>query len=121
MIIYCSKDLLFATKIGSTADALGVENRPARDADALGKRLDQLDDGKCNDAVTAVFVDLQMGPIAIDLITQTKAHTATITVIAFGRHTDVDLLAQASKRGSDHVLVRSEFVVQLPQLLQQYA
>ena len=33
----------------------------------------------------------------------------------------LDINLQASQRGSDHVMVRSEFVVQLPQLLQQYS
>jgi len=120
MVVYCSKDLLFATKIGSTADALGVANRPARDVESLRNRLEQVDDGKCNEQVTAVFIDLEMQDRAINLIEQVLSHDGQAAVIAFGRHTSADLLERARQLGAQHVMARSDFVVQLPQLLQHY-
>ena len=86
MIVYCCHDLLFATKIGSTAEAIGVPNRPARDGEALRKRLDRVDDGKINEPVTAVIIDLAMGATGLELLSQSKTHDTQLPVIAFGSH-----------------------------------
>ena len=120
MIVYCASDLIFATKIRSTADAMGVPSRPVRDGDMLQKRLDRLDDGKCNEPVTAFFVDLDTGDDGITLIKQLKQSSSSAMVIAFGSHVAVELLDSAKAAGSDYVLARSQFTEQLPQLIQQF-
>ncbi len=70
MIIYCTQDLIFATKIASTAETLNVPARPARDLNKLRDRLNRVDDGsnKPNDPVTRVFIDMEMADTALAMI-----------------------------------------------------
>lgn len=121
MIVYCCQDLLFATKIRSTAEELGIGARPARDAEALGKRLDEVDDGKLNERVMGVAIDLALGDAALALIAQAKAHATGPLVVAFGSHVAAQLLEAAAERGADFVLPRSAFTASLPQILQRIA
>ncbi|MEX1015362.1 MAG: hypothetical protein WDZ31_01350 [Phycisphaeraceae bacterium] len=124
MIVYCCADLIFATRIRATAEALGLVTRPVRDAEMLRKRLEQVDDGtpgRPNDPVTALMLDLDAGEPALPLIKQTKQHDPTIPVIAFGPHVAVDLLDAAKQQGADVVLPRGAFTARLPDLLRQYA
>jgi len=121
MIVYCCEDLLFATKIRSTADELGIGARPARNAEALGDRLNQIDDGKLSEPVMGVAVDLALGDVALTLIEQAKAHAAAPLVVAFGSHVATQLLESAAERGADFVLPRSAFTASLPQILDRLA
>ncbi len=120
MIVYCCADLIFATKIRSTAEALEAVSRPVRDAEMLRKRLDRVDDGKPNDPVTAVMVDLDTGEAGLDLIGQTKTHDATLPVVAFGSHVATELLHSARERGADFVMPRSQFTANLPELVRRF-
>ena len=120
MIIYCCHDLIFATKIGSTADAVGVASRPARDEQKLLARLGRVDDGKLNEPVSAVVIDLALGDVAIDLLKRVKEHDSDVPVIAFGSHVDVERLESARSNGADMVMPRSQFTVQLPTLLERF-
>lgn len=117
MIIYCCHDLIFATKIHSTAEALGLVCRPARDAAALANRLDRVDDGKANETVTGVVVDLTIGDAALGLIELAKGHASAPTVIAFAPHVETQRLAEAERCGADRVMPRGAFSAQLPDLL----
>lgn len=117
MIVYCCSDLIFATKIHSTADAIGVVCRPARDESALQARLDRVDDGKANGAVDAVIVDLTMGEAGLKLIGLAKGHEAKPEVVAFAPHVEVRMLEAAEELGADRVMPRGAFASQLPQLL----
>lgn len=83
----------------------------------LSNRLNQVDDGKANDPVTQVLIDLDLGDLAIEMIRATKTHDASIPVIAFGPHVAVKLLEAAREAGANQVLPRSAFTAQLPQLL----
>lgn len=121
MIVYACSDLFFATRIGSTAETLGVVSRSVRDATALAQRLDRVDDGKANEPVGALMVDLDLGDTALALIEQAKAHAAAPVVIAFGSHVATELLNAARAAGADQVLPRSAFTAKLPGLLEQYA
>ena len=121
MIVYCCCDLIFATKVGSTAQALGYAARPARNLEALQRRLDRVDDGRPNDPVTAVMIDLELGPVGLELLDRTKAHDTAIPVVAFGSHVAVEVLEEARAAGADFVMPRSQFVTQLPALVQRFA
>lgn len=120
MIVYCCSDLIFATKIRSTAESLGVPSRPARDVQALERRLDRVDDGKLNDPVTAVMVDMDLGETALQLIAAAKAHATRPPVIAFGSHVATELLQSARERGADFVMPRGQFTATLPALLERF-
>ena len=139
MIVYACKDLIFATKIGSTAQALDVPARPARTPEMLRARLERIDDGKVNDAVSCVMVDLELGEVAFDLIKLAAAwrdgstgkaqdHSSKSNggsagrsegprVIAFGPHVMVDALAGAERCGADAAMARGAFTARLPELI----
>ncbi len=120
MIVYCCSDLIFATRIRSTCDTLGILSRPARDEPMLQNRLDRVEDGKANDAVSAVLVDLDLdaGPALIALA---KAHPASPPIIAFGAHVATERLQAAHHAGASQVLSRGTFTKDLPALLQRLA
>ncbi|MCC7192725.1 MAG: response regulator [Phycisphaeraceae bacterium] len=119
MVIYCCTDLIFATKISSTAETLNVPARPARNAEAMRKRLERVDDGKLNDPVTGVMIDLEMGDDGLALLDQVKQHDPTIPVVTFGSHVATEALQAARQRGADFVLSRSMFSNSLPSLLEK--
>lgn len=56
-------------------------------------------------------------------IPELKSSPATrrIPILAFGPHTNVDLMREAKRVGADAVLARSRFTADMPNLLQQYA
>ncbi len=126
MILSCCKDLIFATKIRSTAEHVGVPYRAAGNVQAVLDRLNRVADGRLNEPVTGVLVDMEMGDAALAIIDAIKAHTpgpasaGGIPVIAFGSHVAVQVLAQAREKGADAVMPRSQFVSQLPDLLRKY-
>lgn len=121
MIVYCCSDLIFATKVRATAEALGVVSRPVRDAAMLGARLAQVDDGRANGPVAAVLIDLEVGEQVLPLIGQVKAHDASIPVVAFASHVLTDLLAAAGEAGADQVMTRGAFTAALPGLIGGFA
>ena len=119
MMIYCCKDLIFATKIRATADSLSLPSRPARDAAALQKRLDRVDDGQPNEPVSGVIIDLEMGDDALALVDQIKKHSASIPVVAFGSHLATQTLQAAREHGADFVMPRSVFAANLPNIIER--
>ena len=120
MVVYCCADLIFATKIRSTAEALGVPARPVRNEEMLRLRLEQGDDGKVNEPVTGLLIDLETGETGLALIDLAKAHQASIPVIAFGAHVATELLHAARERGADFVMPRGQFTANLPTILERF-
>ena len=120
MIVYCCADLIFATKVRSTCDALALLSRPARNTEMLQNRLNQVDDGKPNDPVAVVLIDLDMGDDAIELIQTARAHNPELPIIAWGPHVAVELMEHASQAGASRVMARGAFTAQLPQLLERF-
>ena len=77
-------------------------------------RLDRLEDGKLNEPVTGVLVDLDLAELAIDIIRGVKAAGPDVQVIAFGAHVATDILAEALDAGADQVVfaeVKAAFAV----------
>ena len=120
MIIYCCADLIFSTKVRSTCEALKAVSRPARNPEMLQKRLDRVDDGKANDAVTLVLIDLDIGEPALELIQTARSHDTTLPIIAWGPHVAVDLLKKAGEAGATEVMTRGSFTSSLPQNIDQF-
>lgn len=120
MILYCASDLLWASKIKGTGDALGIPCRPVRNADMLAARLADSD-------VRALIVDLEAGDAALALIVQLREHGShsenpaaeppSVRVVAFGPHVDKDRLQAARDAGADAVYTRGAFADRLPDLL----
>jgi len=121
MLVYCTTDLIFATRIRAAADDAGRVSRPARNAEMLQARLNCVDDGKPNDAVTRVIVDLAMEEDAIAMIAQAREHDAELSIVAFGSHVEVELFQQAREAGASESMPRSRFVEALGQLVQPLA
>jgi len=117
MIVYCCADLIFATKVRSTCDALGAVSRPARNAEMLQKRLGRVDDGKPNEAVTLLLIDLDLGEPALELIQKARSHDADLPIIAWGPHVAVDLLDHAGQAGASQVMTRGAFTSKLPEIV----
>ncbi len=102
-------DLIFATKIRSTAASLGVEVAVVRDRAAMLA---------CLDDVATVILDLNLdGEDAIELIRLARARPAAPTIIAYCAHVDMDLASAAEQAGADAVMPRSKFVARLPEIL----
>ncbi|MEM6259250.1 MAG: hypothetical protein AAGI37_13280 [Planctomycetota bacterium] len=121
MIVYCCADLIFATKVRSTCEALGAVSRPARNAEMLQKRLDEVDDGKPNGPVALLLIDLDLGEPALDLIQQARAHDAELAIISWGPHVAVELLNAAGEAGASDVMTRGSFTAKLPDIIQQFS
>lgn len=86
----------------------------------LQKRLDRVDDGKANDAITLLLVDLDIGEPALELIRQARSHNAELPIITWGPHVAVDLLNQAGEAGASDVMTRGSFTAKLPEIIQQF-
>ncbi len=137
MILYCCSDLLWATKVKSTADALGIACRPARTLEMLNARL-------ADSPVKAIILDLESGPVAMELLArvrpagarstgaearaETRADTSAessesreIRVVAFGPHVEVGALQSAAAAGAESVMTRGAFNARLPDILRDLA
>jgi DNA-binding NarL/FixJ family response regulator len=105
------RDLIFETKIKSTAQSLGIGAVVVRSAQELEALLVK------EPSIRLLIVDLNTaGPTACDAIRIAK-NRPTVCVLAFVSHVDTDLANLASEAGADEVLPRSRFSAQLPQLL----
>lgn len=130
MILYLAADLLWASKIKATADALGLACRPVRDMEMLEARL-------ADSPVRALIVDLDVAETALAMIGRVKGigHRASgigdntirdvsdctaaqcpkpdasspIRVLAFGPHIEKNTLQAARDAGADDVLTRGAF------------
>lgn len=110
MILYCTADLIFATRIRSTADAIGVPARPARTPDRLRELI-------VEEIVNAIIVDLDAGDVAIDLIEAAANLNPPLPSLAFGPHVNLEAFEKAQRAGASQVMARGRFAEQLPDLL----
>jgi hypothetical protein len=115
MILYLAADLLWGTRIRSTAESLGIPARPARNLDMLTARLADSD-------VRGFVVDLEGGEAAIALIGHLRRADATpkergVRVVAWAPHVDVEGLRRAKEAGADAVMARGAFARGLVRIL----
>jgi CheY-like chemotaxis protein len=99
MILYAAADLIWASKIKATADALGLAARPVRTPEMLAARL-------ADTAPTALLVDMDKGEEALALIRQARAALPWLAIVAFGPHVAKELLQSAREAGASDVLTR---------------
>ena len=116
MVCYCAADLLWATRIKSTADALGVPCRPVRNLEMLEARL-------VDSPVRSLIVDLE-SENGLSLIRRLRGEGADerargIRIVAFGPHVGVEVLQEAKRAGADEVMARGAFSARLPEILGQ--
>jgi hypothetical protein len=113
-ILLCC-DLIFTTKIQSTARALGYH------LEVIG------DVFKAKSAILArhpqvIFVDLTAGKLSVpeSLCELIKLAGPDVWFVAFGPHVEKDSLANAKAAGCQVVLPRSKFADNLPALMRFY-
>jgi hypothetical protein len=115
MILYLAADLVWATKIKATAQALRVPARPARNLEMLEARLDDSD-------VRALVLDLESPEEAIALIQRLRGPTATdrdraIRILCWAPHVATDVMERAREAGADQVVTRGAFDHNLERIL----
>ncbi|MBY0112982.1 MAG: hypothetical protein K2Y21_09185 [Phycisphaerales bacterium] len=144
MILYLAADLLWASKIKATADALGLPCRPVRNMEMLEARLG-------DSPVRALIVDLDVAETALAMIGRVKGRvvgpaasssgkdalpdagartdasspnpgaSSAIRVLAFGPHIEKNTLQAARDAGADDVLTRGAFDHHLDAVLTKLA
>ena len=106
-------DLIFSTKISSTARALSIDARTVAHADALAAMLEE-------SGVRLVIVDMSLGvEKAGEALRCAGGHESSPTTIAFYSHVQSELREAAEAAGAQHIMPRSQFSEQLPNLLAQ--
>ncbi len=113
MVLCAVEDLLFVSKLRSTASALGVEVRFVRSPDAL---LEQARHA----APSLLVLDLNADRLEpLEMVSALRAEPAlsAIRTVGFVSHVQADRIEAARAAGVDVVLARSAFVAQLPSLL----
>jgi DNA-binding NarL/FixJ family response regulator len=115
MILYVCADLLWATRIKSTAEAAGLSARPVRSAEMLRDRLADSD-------VRALVVDLEAGETGLALIRRLRGPDAPpehrrVRVLAFGPHVNTEAFERARAAGADRAIARGGFAERLADVL----
>jgi CheY-like chemotaxis protein len=103
---------MFQSRLQQQARALGYEIAVADTPEAVRYGLDRS---------PALFViDLDVAGLDWRQAVE-AAKEGSVAVLAFGRHTEAQLLRSAREAGCSHVVPRSTFVEELPQVLDQLA
>ena len=109
-----SRDLIFTTKILSTARALGHLVMTAGNAALASAMIERW-------RPKVVFVDLSAGDLVRpEALLAYKRLAPETPFVAFGSHVETAVLAAAADAGCDPVLPRSRFTAELPALLRRY-
>ncbi|HEX5874519.1 MAG TPA: hypothetical protein VFY60_07700 [Pyrinomonadaceae bacterium] len=112
-VIAVVDDMFFASKIRATAEASGVEISFARSKEAVIEKVRQI-------KPALIVIDLHNQKVdPVDLAADLKAdeQTAEVPLVGFFSHVHTDLQKNALAAGFDHVLPRSVFSRDLPQIL----
>jgi CheY-like chemotaxis protein len=114
MILLLCDDLIFTSRIGGTAKALGLSFRAAKTMPELQQILMQ-SPPRC------VIVDLQAPDLALaDLVRAAAALPSRPTLVGYGSHVDTATLKAARDAGLDVVWPRSKFVDELAAALPEW-
>ncbi len=107
-----TRDLMFTSKVTSTAASLGLRIEVVGTIEQLSRRLTEA-------APRAVFLDLSLSDLDPVQVVAALPVAARPQVIAFGSHVDEVRLNAARDAGCDDVMPRSTFSATLPELLQR--
>jgi CheY-like chemotaxis protein len=109
-------DLLFRSKIDDAARRAGVPLRVAKSGEQLDRHL-----GNATPAV--LLIDLEMEGLDTPAMLARLRHSpggATVPVIGFAGHTNVEVI-HAARAAGVQVMARSAFVTQLPAMMERIA
>ena len=114
MILYLASDLIWATRIKSTAEDVGKAARPVRSIEMLEARL-------ADSPVTALIVDLESPDVGLAMIRHLRASAEpahhVIRILCFAPHVKKDIMQEARDAGAHEVLPRGSFDHNLPDIL----
>jgi CheY-like chemotaxis protein len=117
MILVVADDLLFRSKISTTAKTLGVVVRAATTPDAALERARE-------DHPTLVLIDLDgQKPAPFEVLQRFSDDPALrqLATVGFVSHVHADLVRRARELGIGQVMARSAFVAGLADLLAPHA
>jgi CheY-like chemotaxis protein len=106
-------DMIFSTKIGGTARALGIDMQVVGSLPAAQERIRE-------SRPRCVILDLSLPSLTQEAMVEIVVAAAGGTVLAFGSHVDAMRLQQAREAGCTEVMPRSRLSNELPALLQHY-
>jgi CheY-like chemotaxis protein len=115
MILAVLDDLMFSSKIKTTAGQLGVTVTFARSADAAIAEMRK-------SAPSLVILDLnnaRTNPLGIVATMKEDPALASIPTVGYASHVQTDVINAARQAGVGEVLARSAFTVQLPDILRR--
>jgi len=110
-VVAVLNDLIFETKIRSTAQALGLVTTVVRILADLDAELGRI-------RPSLLIVDLNTA--GADAVATGSTRTPRPYIVAFVSHVDQDLAKQAATAGADLVMPRSRFTAELPRILQSH-
>jgi CheY-like chemotaxis protein len=113
MILAVLDDLMFTSKIKTTAGQLGVTVTFARSADAALAEMRKT-------APALVILDLnnpRTNPLAIVAGMKQDPALASVRTVGYASHVETDVIDAARQAGVDTVMARSTFTQQLPDIL----
>lgn len=110
-VVALVSDLIFQTKITTTADHLGIPVRIVRTTRDVAAAATQ---------ASGLIIDLNLSPDdALTAVRQMKSEYPNLPIVAFCAHVETELIARANEAGADQVMPRSAFTEQLPQILRR--
>lgn len=113
MILAVLDDLMFTSKIRTTASQLGVSVTFARSADSALAEMRKT-------PPSLVILDLnnpRTNPLAIVADMKRDAALASVKTVGYASHVQTDVILAARQAGVDDVLARSAFTQQLADIL----
>jgi PleD family two-component response regulator len=113
MILAVLDDLMFSSKIKTTAGQLGVAVTFARSADAALSEMRKT-------APSLVILDLnnaRTNPLGIVASMKQDPALAAIPTVGYASHVQTDVIDAARQAGVGNVMARSAFTQQLPEIL----
>jgi len=106
------QDLMFISKVTGIASSLGYQIETAGAQQGLIKAA--------VGGYACIILDLSLQPFAVADLTRNLRDNPPPPVIAFGAHVETARLAEAREAGCREVLPRSQFNMQLPEILTRY-
>lgn len=131
MILYLAADLLWASKIKGTADALSIPCRPVRTLEMLEARLAEAAGGIAQgnaapgasavgaSPLRAILLDLDKSEEALAMIARVRSEERWrgVRVVCFGPHVAKELFQQARDAGADEVMPRGALDARMEDVL----
>lgn len=113
-LLVFADDLIFRTKIASTAKSLGLAAQFVRTTRQFAKELN------ARPAPLAI-IDLNAGDNPLEAVCIAVTATPRPRVVAYLSHVQAELARAARDAGADAVMARSAFTQELPALLEALA